>query len=122
MTRQKSLFVAALLSCVSCTTTRPVGPATSVNKDAPKVCAEHCDSMGMRLSAVVIISNREGCVCEPQNARASVSATAALIAPILADEEEAHRQHQQHRQQDPGRPPPPYMPPYVPPPPPPTPR
>ena len=120
MTRQKGLFVTALLLCISCTTTRPV--TYSLNKDAPKVCADHCQSMGMRLAAVVIIANREGCVCEPENARvASASATAASIAPILVDEEEAQRQQQQQQQHPPGTPPPPYVPPYVPPPPP-TPR
>jgi len=104
MTRQKGLFVAALLLCISCTTTRPV--TYSLNKDAPKVCADHCQSMGMRLAAVVIIANREGCVCEPENARvASAPSTAASIAPVLVDEEQAQHQ-QQHHHHPPGTPPP----------------
>jgi len=55
---------AALLSLTSCVA--PVGvEGVSVPPDSAKICARHCDTIGMRLSAVAIMANNVGCVCQP---------------------------------------------------------
>jgi len=109
MTQVTRFPLAALLLC-ACGTTRAVAPARSLNTDTPAVCASHCEAMGMRLSAVVIIAGSEGCVCEPRDTARSSSRDAAptAITPILAAaaaataqqrQEEERRRQQQHRQQ-----------------------
>jgi hypothetical protein len=125
MTNPHGFVLAGLLLCVSCTTTRPVSGVLSLPKDTPQVCAKHCDSIGMRLAAVVIISSSEGCVCEPnEGARATAreGAAAAGIAPILAAAAAAaagaQQQQQQQRHGSTGsgwQPPPPVQPPPPPP-------
>jgi len=87
MTRVERFALAALLLC-ACSTSRPVGLTRSLNTDTPAVCAKLCESMGMGLGAVVIISSSEGCVCEPRDAPRSASARAATAAimPILEAE------------------------------------
>ena len=112
------LALALLLGlALGCTTARPVGTARSLPKDTPQVCAQHCDSIGMRLAAVVIIANSEGCVCEPKDATPAApraGAAAAGITPILAAAAAAAAQQQQQQQrqgsstspwQPPGQPP-----------------
>jgi len=105
-----------LLSSAGCTTARAVGPGYSLSKDTPEVCARHCDSMGMRLAAVVIIANSEGCVCEPREATPGApraGAAAAGITPILAaaaaaaahQQQEEQRRHRDSTSPSPWRPP-----------------
>jgi len=113
MTQVTRSPLAALLLC-ACGTTRAVAPARSLNTDTPAVCASHCEAMGMRLSAVVIIANSEGCVCEPRDAARASSreAVPAAITPILAaaaaaverQRQEEDRLRQQHHRQPPTQP------------------
>jgi hypothetical protein len=65
----------------ACATNPPVGGVYSVPKDAGTRCVRHCESLEMRLAALVIISNSTGCVCEPRDsapARTSARASAAV--------------------------------------------
>jgi hypothetical protein len=56
--------IAALLCLTGCVA--PVGvEGVSVPPDSAKICAKHCDTIGMRLSAVAIMANNVGCVCQP---------------------------------------------------------
>lgn len=101
MTDLYVFMLAGLLLCASCTTARAVSGARSLPKDTPAVCASHCDSIGMRLAAVVIIADSEGCVCEPREASGAQSreaAAAAAITPIVAAAAAAAAQRQQELQ------------------------
>ena len=67
----------------------------SVPKERATECVAHCEALGMKLSAVVIIRSSAGCVCEPANASRATSAqatsssvAAAAGGAIIADEEE----------------------------------
>ncbi len=101
MTDLHGFMLAGLLLCASCTTARPVSATRSLPKDTPAVCASHCDSIEMRLAAVVIIADSEGCVCEPREAPRAASreaAAAAGITPIVAAAAAAAAQRQQESQ------------------------
>jgi len=69
----------------------------SLPADLPNQCEKHCDSMGMRLSAIVIIVSNSGCVCEPrkqddsQPGGASAAAGGAAVQAVI----EASQQSQQ---------------------------
>ena len=106
---QRIVVALLLVSGFACTTKRAVGPTLSVPKDTPEVCTQHCDSMGMRLAAVVLIANSEGCVCEPRDASPATpraGAAAAGITPILAAASAAavHRQQQEEQRRREGSP------------------
>jgi hypothetical protein len=62
----------------------------TVPKERATECVAHCDELGMKLAAVVIIRNSAGCVCEPKDAqaRATSSVAAAAGGALIADEEE----------------------------------
>lgn len=53
----------AIFAFTGCVTTAPT--ELPLPKDLPQQCEQHCGGMGMRLSAVVIILSKSGCVCEP---------------------------------------------------------
>src|SRR4029434_3879545 len=61
--REFSLMLAAL-SLTACMA--PVGTSgvVSVPPDAAQSCAQHCQTIGMRLTAVAIMANNVGCVCQ----------------------------------------------------------
>jgi hypothetical protein len=85
----------------------PVGSELSVPPDAAQTCAEHCGSIGLRLSAVAIMASNVGCVCQGGKGAATgegtadQSATAAAgMATILmqqAADENARQQAAQQR-------------------------
>jgi hypothetical protein len=118
MTRALSVFTALLVSSllVGCMPA-PVGAAgfSSVPTDGASQCADQCGKMGLRLSAVAVMANHVGCVCEVPPAGGQVApasagkqslapagmATLALLAQAQADEEQrrqnASAQQQQQR-------------------------
>lgn len=89
----------AVTGCVA-----PVGASSvSIPKDARNVCAYQCGTLGMGLSAVAIMANNIGCVCQggpfdakPQASSGGASATAgmATIAMLRAQQEAAAQQQQ----------------------------
>lgn len=91
----KLLPLLCLLSA-SCTTARATwGP---VPKERATECVSHCEELGMKLSAVVIISSSAGCVCEPKDGQGQASGgTAAAAAGAIIAEEEAQRQQQEQQ-------------------------
>jgi hypothetical protein len=97
MTYQNGFVLAGLLLC-ACSTARPVGFARQLNADTPAVCARHCEAMGMRLGAVVIIESAEGCVCEPARAAAHGGAAGASITPAVAAAATAAVQQEKRKQ------------------------
>jgi hypothetical protein len=67
--------------CVSACVTAPP-TRFDVPKDTPAQCSQVCTAMGLKMSAVVIIMNASGCVCEPagEGMSPSVRRGAAAVA------------------------------------------
>ncbi|HEY6099040.1 MAG TPA: hypothetical protein VIW03_06405 [Anaeromyxobacter sp.] len=101
-----SLLAVAFLAS-GCAVARPA--AYSVPKDLGSECAKHCSTLDMRLSAVVIIMNASGCVCEPRQAGAAASTGSAAAAGGAAMN--LALQQQKHRDETPTTPAPSYSPP-----------
>ncbi len=93
--RNKLLPLFCLL-CAGCTTARATWG--SVSKERATECVSHCEALGMKLTAMVIISSSAGCVCEPKDAqtRASLAGAAAAVGGEMIEEEKA--QSNQSRQ------------------------
>lgn len=89
---------ALIITLPACTA--PVGSSLTVPQDAASTCQDHCQSIGMRLTAVAIMANNVGCVCEPRETSApnsgtvgqQSSATAGGMTAIAIQEEEQRRQ------------------------------
>jgi hypothetical protein len=82
--REFSLVLAALLltACMA-----PVGTSgvVSVPPDAAQSCAQHCQSIGMRLTAVAIMANNVGCVCQSPTPPGSAAGSSSRAAPGSTD-------------------------------------
>ena len=67
----------------------------SLPKERATECAANCESMDMKLSAMVVISNSVGCVCEPKAASPQTetrrTAAATASGAILAEEDDKAR-------------------------------
>ncbi len=60
-----ALILTAPLAACFPTMGKPVEPAIEVPRDGAAICARHCNTMGLELSSVVLVSSRMGCVCAP---------------------------------------------------------
>jgi hypothetical protein len=89
----------AFLLLGGCTTVAPVASLSHVPSDTAQECQSICQGIGLELSAVVIVRNSAGCVCEksPRAANASSGAAAASGAVIAAAEDEQQHQNQQNQ-------------------------
>ena len=87
------------LAVAGCATARAT--AYPLSKERATECTKHCETLEMRLAAVVVIMNSAGCVCEPKDARAGVASGGAAAAggAAIATALEAQRQQQQRQQQ-----------------------
>jgi hypothetical protein len=86
----------ALIAATGCVAASPT--QLPLPKDLPQQCEQHCSSMGMRLSAIVIIISKSGCVCEPikeSGSQASGTAAAAGAAAIQVETEASEPKQQQ---------------------------
>jgi hypothetical protein len=96
--RHTLLSLLCLLSAGCFTTEKATwGP---VPKERATECVSHCEELGMKLSAVVIISSSAGCVCEPKDAQTRASLAGAAVAAggqIIEEEEAAARAARQRR-------------------------
>ena len=97
------LMVVPLAGCVA-----PVGVSGSfsIPHDAGNVCAQQCRTIGMNLSAVAIMANNVGCVCQPSvgappvaTLGASSAAGMATISMLKEQQQEEEQQLQQQQQQ-----------------------
>lgn len=75
--------LALLVPVLGCVTAKPT--IMSLPRERAQDCVEACDLLGMRMSAVVVVMNSVGCVCEPQgttgmstNGAAAVTAAASV--------------------------------------------
>src|SRR4030095_949696 len=78
--REFSLLLAAL-SLTACMA--PVGTSgvVSVPPDAAQSCAQHCQTIAMRLPAVAIMANNVGCVCQYPAPAGSAAGSSSRAAP-----------------------------------------
>ena len=96
------LVVVAALAAVGCTTARPLGSLVSLPPETPKECARICGTMGLQLTAVVVVASSAGCVCEPEPRTARTTAGAAAAASGGAVVAAQAAAAQQQRQQSPS--------------------
>ena len=78
--REFSLLLAAL-SLTACMA--PVGTSgvIYVPPDAAQTCAQHCQTIGMQLTAVAIMANNVGCVCQHPATAGSAAGSSSRAAP-----------------------------------------
>ena len=72
----------------------PTSGLVSVPKDTATTCRTHCSQLGLRMSAVVIILNSAGCVCEPGqvSGRSRTGAAAVAGAAVIRRQQEEQEQ------------------------------
>ena len=87
-----------LLAVAGCVTTPPVSSSVQVDPAARPQCEQHCSVLGMKMTAVVIYSNRTGCVCEPLDGPGARAGAAVAAAGEVVNEEEASAQQQSTQQ------------------------
>lgn len=92
-----ALLAAAGLAASGCTVVRAVGPFHTVPRARADECAAGCAALDMRLSAMVLVMNHAGCVCEPRGGSPGPTAAAAVAggATIQAIVQQQQQQHQQ---------------------------
>ena len=97
----------AMLPLSACMATVGVD-ARSIPPDAAQTCARHCQTIGMRLSAVAIMAENVGCVCQPAGAptasgagefgtpaggMTTIAAQQAAAAVALHQQQQRQQQH-----------------------------
>ena len=90
------------LVLAACATRPPVAPGLTLPPDTAQECVNVCQRIGLQLSAVVVVANSAGCVCEvqpgpPPGARQGGASAASAGAIIVAAEERRIREQQQRR-------------------------
>jgi hypothetical protein len=75
----------AALSLTACMA--PVGTSgvISVPPAAAQTCAQHCQTIGMRLTAVAIMANNVGCLCQSPAPAGSAAGSSSRAAPGSAE-------------------------------------
>ena len=78
-------LVLTALSLTACMA--PVGTSgmVSVPPDAAQSCAQHCQTIGMRLTAVAIMANNVGCVCQSPAPAGSPAGSSSRADPGSTD-------------------------------------
>ena len=98
----RALCLLPLVAVSACVTAPPVSSAISLDPQSRPACERHCSALEMQMTAVVIYSNRVGCVCEVKGAQSGSStlsaAGVAAAGEVVDEEEEAQRHTQQHSQ------------------------
>jgi hypothetical protein len=95
-------IVVSLAGCVA-----PVGVSgLSIPRDAGNVCSQQCRSIGMNLSAVAIMANNIGCVCQPSAggppvATLGASSAAGMATISMLNEQQQEQQQQEQQKQQP---------------------
>ncbi len=91
-----------LVFAAGCATTAPaVSSYVKVRPDTRAECAARCQEIGMRLGAVVLILNSEGCVCEPESSASGARGAAAVAgAVVVRAQQEAQAQEQARREEE----------------------
>jgi hypothetical protein len=79
----------------------PGGSTLEVPSDAAETCRDLCHQIGLRLSAVAIMADNVGCVCQAAEGATAgrQEAVTGGMATIFLQEQERRRQQQAHQQQ-----------------------
>jgi hypothetical protein len=102
----KASCVVALMTLLpSCLATVGVKDV-ELPQDAAQTCSKHCETIGMRLSAVAIMADNVGCVCQfatqppagPKTAGEFATPTAGM-ATIAVQQAAAEQERQRQAQQ-----------------------
>jgi hypothetical protein len=86
----RALSSLGLLLLAGCVTSPPVSSNIRLDPAARPQCEQHCHSLGLQMTAIVLYSNRAGCVCELPQAKTSAASSggaAAAAAGVLVNEE-----------------------------------
>lgn len=80
-----------------------VGSDLSVPPDAAGTCAAQCSSIGLQMTAVAIMANNVGCVCQPParmgaGPQAGATGATAGMATIMLEQEEQQRRQAAQQQ------------------------
>ncbi len=76
------ILLALCLAGSGCVVGRATGSLYEVPRERATECQEICTKLDLQMSAVVVILNTTGCVCEPKGARAATTATAPAAAGV----------------------------------------
>lgn len=90
----RALLIAAALTAAGCMTAPAVTPGMQLRRETRQECVAHCQALGMRLSAVVLVRNAAGCVCSEPGAVSAVEGGGSAVnagAYLVALEEEDER-------------------------------
>ena len=88
------LLVVAL--CAACAA-HPVNTFTTIPKETPTECTSICRSIGLELTAVVVVASEVGCVCEKSPGAAKQQGASAAASGAVIAVERAQRQHPQQQ-------------------------
>jgi len=101
----RHLALAALLASTlaACTIDKAVGAGMRLSPALAVDCADHCRTLGMRLTAVVVVANSGGCVCEPIDRTATGAAGAAAVAGGVVVQQSQQQAQQQQSSPTPPR-------------------
>lgn len=90
----RRLFPALFLALAACATQGAVGGTYHLDPNAGRECVAHCGVLDMDLTAVVVIMNNTGCVCEPRQRRTGAPGGGAAAAGGAAIHAAVQMQHQ----------------------------
>ncbi len=76
--------VAFALAAAGCATAPAVGSNVRLRPETRPECAAHCETLGMRLGAIVLIRSSAGCVCQPHAAPPAAGAATPPPEPRAA--------------------------------------
>jgi hypothetical protein len=101
--RTAVVLVLLLAGCVR-TTRPPVARLLTVPPDTAQECGNICQGIGLQLSAVVVVANSAGCVCEVQPRASSAvpggASAASAGAVIVVEAERASDERLRKQRQD----------------------
>ena len=74
----RSVSLLALLA-MGCSAASPLSSSVELPRERTDECVQACTSLGLQMSAVVVIADKVGCVCEP-GAKAGLGSNATSAA------------------------------------------
>lgn len=90
-----SVFVTAWMGCAA-----NVGVENAkIPSNAARTCESQCQHIGLTMTAVAMMADTVGCICQPPAATSSrdnAGATAAGMSTIMLQRERQERQHKHH--------------------------
>lgn len=75
-----AILLALSLTGAGCVVGRAAGAYSEIPRERTTECQEICTKLDLQMSAVVVVLNTTGCVCEPRNARAPAAPGVSSLA------------------------------------------